>query len=77
MKRIWKGIYIYIYIYIYTHITESLCCTAEIQHCKSTICQFKKILKQLKTKQKRLFAASGGYAEWLTLFPSRKNDGPF
>ena len=37
-KKFWKRIYIYIYIYIYTHtytyicITESLCCTPEINN---------------------------------------------
>ena len=29
-------------IYIHTHIADSLCCTSEMQHCKTTIHYFKK-----------------------------------
>ena len=35
-----EGIYVYTYIYVYT--ADSLCCTAEAQHCKAIILPIKK-----------------------------------
>ena len=46
-KDIKKNMYI---VFICICITESLFCTPETQHCKSTICQFKKKSKWNKNK---------------------------